>query len=156
MHRFLVAAGFILLSQSAGVVGTLFTAPAISSWYAELQKPVFAPPNWVFAPVWITLYCLMGIAAFLVYDKGVKRVQVKKGLLFFFVQLVFNALWPILFFGLRKPVLALFEICALWVLILLTTKAFYKVSKPAGILMLPYLAWVGFASFLNLGIVLLY
>lgn len=140
----------VLICQGAGLVGSIFTAPAIPSWYAGLAKPVFSPPNWLFAPVWLLLYTLMGIAAFVVWDKGISRREVKIALALFAVQLVLNVLWSVIFFGLRLPQYAFWEIIALWAFILLTLLRFYKLSKPAGLLLLPYILWVSFAAILNL------
>lgn len=142
--------GFVAVSQASGVIGSFFTTSAIPSWYAYLAKPELAPPNWVFGPVWTTLYVLMGIAAFLVWrtqDPG-KRTA----LIAFFLQLVLNALWSIVFFGLRSPGAALIEIALLWIAILITLVLFIRISRPAGLLLIPYLMWVSFASYLNYAI----
>ena len=138
----------ILICQGAGLAGSLFTMPAISSgWYAGLIKPRFTPPSWVFAPAWTTLFLLMGIALYLVWIKeGEKK---KKALIIFAVQLVLNALWSILFFGLKSPLLGMIDIIFLWAAILGTIIAFGKISKKAGWLLAPYLGWVSFASLLN-------
>ena len=141
------------LCLGAGVLGSVFTTFAIPTWYAALNKPVFAPPNWVFAPVWTTLYVLMGISLYLVWTyKGKTR---QNAINIFFVQLGLNVLWSIIFFGFKNPALALVNIVALWIAIFLTIKSFYKVNGLAGNLLLPYLVWVSFASILNLSIVLL-
>ena len=136
----------ILICQIAGVIGSIFTAPSITSWYADLQKPAFSPPNWVFGPVWITLYTLMGISLYLVWNK---KKNVKIPLTLFFTQLILNSVWSIIFFGLQNPFYALLEIIILWVTILLTIISFYKVSKKASFLLLPYILWVTIATFLN-------
>lgn len=145
----------ILLCQSAGWVGSLFTAPSIPEWYAQLNKPFFTPPSWVFAPVWITLFTFMGIAAFLIWKKGLKERTVRWGLILFLAQLVLNSLWSFLFFGLRSPFYALLEIFVLWTAILITILQFLKISRWAALLLLPYLVWVSLACSLNLGIFLL-
>ena len=93
----------IALCQGAGLIGSLFTTPSIPTWYASLQKPSFAPPNWLFGPVWITLFTLMGISFYLVWNKSLKNKLVKKGLFVFGIQLMLNTLWSFLFFGLRSP-----------------------------------------------------
>ena len=139
----------VLICQSAGIVGSFFTAPAISSWYVTLEKPSFAPPNWVFAPVWISLFTLMGIAFYLIWEKGIDRKKVRRLLFIFCIHLGLNALWSVLFFGLKSPLLAFFEIIILWLFILWITYKFYKVYKLAGILLLPYLFWVSIAAVLN-------
>lgn len=139
----------IIICQMAGLLGSLFTAPAIPTWYASLTKPSFSPPNWVFGPVWIILYTLMGISAYLVWQQGVKKKGVKIALAIFGVQLVLNTLWSILFFGLKLPLYAFIEIIFLWFFILLTILSFSKISKAAGLFLLPYIFWVSFAALLN-------
>lgn len=150
--KFVAAVGVCLL---AGVVGGLFTSPAIPGWYAALNKPAFTPPNWVFAPAWTTLYVLMGLAAFLVWDKGWRRPVVKPALGVFAAQLVLNFLWSVLFFGARSPAAGLVDIVALWLAIGASIVLFARVSKAAAALMVPYLAWVTFATALNVAIVAL-
>lgn len=144
---------FILICEAVGFLGSFFTAPAIPNWYAGLQKPSFSPPNWLFAPVWLILYALMGVAAYLVWAVGMKKPKVKLALVLFVVQLILNLLWSLFFFKMQAPFYALVEIIALWWLILLTMVNFLKVSKPAGWLLLPYLLWVSFATLLNFYIV---
>jgi len=144
--------GIIIICQLAGFIGSLFTTPAIPTWYKTLTKPSFNPPNSIFSPVWITLFLLMGISLFLVWQKNHKDRKVKIALLFFAVQLVLNILWSILFFGLKSPLGAFIEIIILWFAILLTIIKFFKVSKPAGLLLLPYILWVSFAALLNFSI----
>lgn len=142
----------IIICQLAGFIGSLFTAPAIPTWYRTLAKPSFTPPNSIFSPVWITLFLLMGISLFLVWQNNLKERKVKTALIFFAVQLVLNILWSIIFFRLESPFLAFIEIIILWIAILLTILKFFKVSKPAGVLLLPYIMWVSFAAFLNFSI----
>lgn len=144
---------FILLCQVAGLIGSLATAPAIPTWYATLNKPAFNPPNWLFAPVWTILYLLMGISAYLVWSKGTKKQKVKTPLLLFGFQLALNIAWSFLFFGWHSLFLALIEIIFLWLVILLTILSFTRISRLAGILLLPYLFWVSFATLLNFFIV---
>ena len=139
----------VVVCQLAGVLGSLFTSPQIPTWYASLQKPIFSPPNWLFAPVWIILFALMGISAYLVWNKGLENREVKISLLIFGIQLALNVLWSFLFFGLRSPFYAFFEIIVLWAAIALTILSFSKISKSAGLLLLPYLLWVSFAMILN-------
>ncbi|MFA5767681.1 MAG: TspO/MBR family protein [Candidatus Paceibacterota bacterium] len=141
----------IFIAQMAGVIGSFFTVSGVQNWYAYLQKPVFAPPSWVFAPAWITLYTLMGIAAFLVWKKR-NVIGVKSALWLYGIQLGFNALWSIIFFGMRNPGLAFIEILVLWVLILAVTVKFFKIDKAAGYLFIPYILWVTFASVLNFAV----
>lgn len=142
----------IAVSVSAGGIGSVFTTPSITGWYAELIKPEIAPPNWVFGPVWTTLFILMGIAAFLVWKKGFDRAGVKTALGIFLGQLVFNTLWSVIFFGLHSPGGAFVEIVFLWLSILATILAFVKISRPAAWLLLPYILWVSFAAYLNFAI----
>lgn len=142
----------IIVSELAGIIGSLFTVQSIQSWYSTLARPEFAPPNWVFGPVWTTLFALMGIAAFLVWEKGWNLRKVKIALGVFVGQLILNTLWSIIFFDLHSPGFALVEIIFLWLAILWTIVAFHKVSKTAAYLLLPYIAWVTFAAFLNYAI----
>lgn len=142
----------IIICLLAGVIGSIFTTPAIPGWYTALVKPSFSPPNWVFAPVWTSLYLLMGISAFLVWRKGTHNQQVNSALRLFLAQLVLNTFWSILFFGLRSPFLGFLEIVLLWVAIILAILCFFRVSKLAGILFLPYILWVSFAAILNFSI----
>jgi len=139
----------VLICLSAGFIGSIFTTPSIPSWYATLDKPPFNPPNWLFAPVWTTLFILMGIAVFLIWRKGLKKKEVKNALLIFLFQLIFNTLWSFLFFKFHSPFWALVDIAVLWVLILLSLVKFWKINKAAGMLLIPYLLWVSFASILN-------
>ena len=139
----------IAVCQLAGVIGGFFTASSVNTWYATLTKPAFSPPNWIFSPVWITLYVLMGLALFLVWRKGLQTEGVKTALFFFGVQLALNTLWSILFFGLKMPLLAFIEIVILWDFILITLLKFKKISKSSALLLVPYLLWVSFAAVLN-------
>lgn len=141
----------VLAAQMAGIIGSFFTFSSMQSWYVFLEKPFFAPPNWLFAPAWITLYVLMGIAAFLVWRKR-SMAGAKLALWLYSVQLALNALWSIIFFGMRNPGLAFVEIVVLWVLILVVTVKFFKLEKVAGYLFVPYLLWVTFASILNFAV----
>jgi tryptophan-rich sensory protein len=129
--------------------------PSIPTWYASLQKPAFNPPNWIFGPVWTTLFIMMGVAAFLVWDKGLENKKVKISLAIFGLQLLLNVLWSILFFGLQSPLYAFIDIIMLWASILATIIYFYRISAAAAYLLIPYILWVSFASILNLSIVIL-
>lgn len=140
----------ILVCQSAGLIGAFFTTPAIPTWYAALQKPAFTPPNWLFGPAWITLYLLMGIAAFLVWRRSLDTPGVKSSLAVFVVQLVLNALWSIVFFGAKSLLGGVVIILVLWLAILWTMLWFFKISTAAGALMIPYILWVGYAAALNI------
>jgi tryptophan-rich sensory protein len=141
--RLLSAIGFC---QIAGIVGSIFTAPNISTWYSTLNKPSFMPPNWLFGPVWLTLYTLMGISLYLVWESK-KEKKIAIGI--FAVQLALNTLWSILFFGLKSPLYGLITIFLLWILILTTIIEFYKISKLASYLLVPYIFWVTLATALN-------
>ena len=173
----------VVISESAGVIGAVFTMSAISgpstgsglSWYAGLMKPVLAPPNWVFGPVWTALYALIGISLYLVWknnwevknrflesrrrawNKWSERLwtgdwQKANAIAVFVIQYALNIVWSYLFFGLRMPGLAFFGLLALWLAIFWTIVAFYRISKPAAYLLLPYIIWVGFAGYLNYSI----
>lgn len=142
----------ILISELAGAIGALFTTPAIGSWYSTLTKPVLNPPNWLFAPVWTTLFLLMGIAAFLIWRKAAEPNLKRGALKLFGIQLILNVLWTALFFGAHSPFYALLEIVILWFAILFTILAFRKISKSAAYLLLPYIIWVSFAAYLNYSI----
>lgn len=142
----------LIICQLAGFVGSLFTTPSIPVWYASLVKPSFTPPNWVFSPVWISLFVLMGISLFLLWEKTLHYPGVKIAMCWFAVQLVLNMLWSILFFGLKSPFLGLIEIIVLWIAIFITILKSLRVSKLAGVLLIPYLIWVSFAAGLNYSI----
>ena len=145
----------ILVSELAGIIGSIFTISSVSSWYLTLIKPSLNPPSAIFGPVWTTLYALMGIAAFLILRKGLARKDVKVALGIFLIQLVLNMFWSIIFFGLHSPGIALVEIIFLWSTILVTIIVFNKISKVAAYLLLPYILWVSFAIYLNYSIWLL-
>jgi tryptophan-rich sensory protein len=140
----------IVTCVALGYFSGLVTREGVETWYPTLQKPTFNPPNAIFGPVWTVLYVMMGIAAGLVWDKiEVQKEIVKKGLMFFAIQLALNLLWSYLFFGLHNPLLALIEIALLWLMIYETFTKFIKVDKIAGYLLIPYLLWVTFAAVLN-------
>lgn len=145
----------ILICQCAGIIGSLFTTRSIPTWYAFINKPAFTPPNWVFAPVWISLFTLMGIAAFLLWRKGLSTLGVKRALSIFFLQLTLNSLWSIVFFGGRSILGGLVVIVLLWLAILWTIKSFFTISKPAAVLLIPYIVWVSFALVLNVAFLIL-
>ncbi len=139
---------WLAIALAAGWIGSRFMPGA---WYAELTKPSWNPPSYVFAPVWTVLYIMMGVAAWLVWRKA-GFAGAATALLLFFVQLVLNALWSYLFFGAHRPDLAFIDIVALWLAILATAFAFGRISTTAGVLLVPYLCWVGFAGALNLAL----
>jgi benzodiazapine receptor len=136
----------------AAFMGSIFTAPNIPTWYAALAKPFFAPPNWVFAPVWIALFTLMGISAYLVWRESPDDPRVKAALVLFVLQLAVNVSWSAAFFGLRSPLAGLLVIAVLWALIALNIQKFRAISGTAGTLLLPYIIWVSFAAVLNFAI----
>ncbi|MBU1179964.1 tryptophan-rich sensory protein [Patescibacteria group bacterium] len=140
------------LPQLAGLAGSIFTGPAIATWYSFLEKPSFSPPNWLFGPVWITLYLLMGISVYLIWqrtDKGRQAKSAKESVRIFWIHLVFNALWSLMFFGLKSPAFGLVVIIILWLLIVVLMTKFWKINKYAAYLLAPYFVWVSFASVLN-------
>ena len=139
----------ILICQCAGIIGSFFTTRSIPTWYAFINKPTFTPPNWVFAPAWISLFTLMGIAVFLLWRKGLRTPGVNRALSIFFLQLTLNSLWSIVFFGGRSIRGGLVAIVLLWLAIIWTIKSFFAISKPAAVLLYPYFAWVSFALVLN-------
>ena len=140
----------VLICEIAGIIGSIFTYNSIPEWYnAKLNKPSFTPPSWLFGPVWVTLYFLMGVSAYLVWEKGIKKKKIRDSLTVFGMQLVLNALWSILFFGLRCPLCGFIGILLLWIAIVLTILKFYKISRTAAILLLPYILWVTLAMVLN-------
>lgn len=135
----------ILLSQTAGLLGTFFTISAIPTWYIYLSKPSFNPPNYLFGPVWTILYTLIGISLY--------RIWIKKGSLeLFFIHLFLNAIWTPIFFGLKNLEFAFIIIVLMVVTLLYVIKSFYKIDKLASYLLIPYLAWISFASILNFSI----
>ena len=139
----------IVVCELAGVVGSIFTFPALPVWYAALQKPAFAPSGSIIGPVWIALYFLMGVSLYLVVLKNREDKIVNSGLSLFAIQLSLNVLWSFVFFGIRSPGYALIEILFLWLSIFLTAYTFYKIDKRAAYLLVPYLLWVSFAAVLN-------
>jgi len=145
----------IIACLAASAIGSVFTRGAIPTWYANLEKPFFTPPNWLFAPAWTLLYILMGIAAFLVWRKGLENRGVRIALIVFLIQLALNALWSVVFFGLESPLYGLIVISILWIAILVTIIKFFRISRVASVLMWPYLLWVTFAAVLNASIWLL-
>lgn len=139
--------GFVVVCLAAGVIGSLATTPKVPTWYATLNKPSWNPPSWVFAPVWTTLYVMMGVAAWTVWRKA--GTPLNRAFLFFWTQLVLNTIWSFLFFGLERPGLAFAEIVLLWLSIVVTVWAFRRWSGAAALLLAPYLGWVTFAACLN-------
>jgi benzodiazapine receptor len=141
--------GCILLCLSAGAIGSYFTYPAIPTWYNGLVKSPINPPNWLFGPVWTFLYILMGVSLFLVITSSTK-IKYKKALIWFGIQLVLNTGWSLIFFGCHQIIWAYLEIIVLEIAIVITALKFYRLNKIAGLLWIPYICWVAFASVLNL------
>ena len=139
----------VLICLAIGFLSSIATQSSVNDWYLTLNKPSFTPPNWLFAPVWTALYIMMGVAAGIVWSKGYHHVWVKTALYHFVFQLLLNALWSIVFFGLKNPLGGMVVILALLTMIILTIKWFKVISKPAALLMIPYVLWVAFASALN-------
>lgn len=149
LFRIIISIGFCLV---AGFIGSIATQSTVTTWYTTIAKPSFNPPNWLFAPVWTTLYVLMGIATGLVWNKGVYHKWVKTALYHFGFQLLLNMAWSLVFFGLKEIFGALLIVLSLFVLLLFTFKWFKVVNKTAAYLLIPYIFWVGFASILNFSI----
>jgi tryptophan-rich sensory protein len=153
MQKILRIAVVLMTCLVVGFLSGMMTKESITIWYPTLLKPVFNPPNWVFAPVWTVLYIMMGIAGGLVWNKiETNEASVKSAFKFFIIQLALNALWSFIFFYLHNPFLALVEIILLWLMIYETYNQFKKIDSKAGMLLLPYLAWVSFATLLNASI----
>lgn len=149
MQRFFRYALFIAIAQAAGLIGTFFTADAIPTWYVTLEKPSFSPPNWIFAPVWTSLYTLMGIAAARAWELRTRKTNADRGLNWYWFQLFLNAIWSPVFFGAKNLGLALVVIVLMWLAIVMTIREFWKAEKGIALLLVPYLAWVSFATALN-------
>ncbi len=154
-RRWLWLAFWLALCLGVGLVGSLVTAPKIPGWYAGLAKPFFSPPNWLFGPVWTLLYVMMAVAAWRVAFSSAAWEMRKPAVQAFLGQLGLNALWSPAFFGLESPRLALFIIVALVMALALTVVVFWRIDRMAGLLLLPYLGWLLFATVLNGAIVLL-
>jgi len=145
----------IIACLAAGGIGTVFTFKAIPTWYARLKKPPYTPPNRLFGPVWTTLYILMGISVFLVWQSGLANNDALLAFTLFWIQLAFNALWSIIFFWLKSKGGGVITIIVLWLLILATLVISFRVSGWAGALLIPYIVWVSIATYLNIGVWLL-
>ena len=142
----------ILIPVLVGVVAGIFTSSGVDGWYAVANKPWFNPPNWIFAPVWTTLYILMGIALFLVWQADADKKLQQTAIILFAVQLTLNFFWSFIFFKLQQPGWALAEIILMWLIILLTILWVGKISATAAWLLVPYICWVSFAAVLNYSI----
>lgn len=147
-NKWIGLAAWLALCLAAGFIGSQFEP---GTWYADLEKPNWTPPSWIFGPVWTLLYILMAVAAWLVWKDGGFR-NATTALSLFIVQLVLNAMWSWIFFGLQRPAPAFIEILFLWAVLVATTVVFWRRRSGAGVLLLPYLAWVTFAAALNFAI----
>jgi translocator protein len=142
----------LVLCEGAGVAGSLFTVPAVKGWYQGLKKPPFTPPNWLFGPVWTTLYLLMGLAVYLLWRQGLSEGTARLAFIIFWVQLALNVSWSAVFFGRRSLSGGLAVIVVLWLTILATIIVSFGVSAASAWLLVPYLAWVSIATYLNAGV----
>jgi len=161
MNKWIKLVLCILVSHAAGLVGSIFSTPSIAIWYNSLHKPPFTAAAEVFAPVWLVLYTLIGIALYLVLIQKEDKKNIKNSrfsntfriaIFAFGLQLILHAFWSALFFGLRSPLLGLIEIALLWGTIIVTIVYFFRINKIAGWLLIPYILWISFALILNLGI----
>ncbi|PWR69824.1 TspO/MBR family protein [Methanospirillum lacunae] len=155
LHSLLLLIGCIVLPLLIGALGSVITTSSIPIWYNTLTKPWFTPPNWVFAPIWTILYCMMGVSLWLIIKDGFKNNEVKRGVICFGAQLLLNFLWTIAFFGMRSPAMGLVVIIALLYLIGLTIQIFKNISSPAAYLFIPYFCWTCCATVLNAAVFLL-
>jgi benzodiazapine receptor len=151
LNPWLALAAFLLLCYGVAFTASMVTTPAVASWYPGIRKPAWTPPNWLFGPMWTALYTAMAVAAWLVWRRAGWE-GARGALTLFFAQLALNWAWSFLFFGARQTGWAAVEIVVLWAAIAATTAAFWPLSRTAGALLLPYLAWVGYAAALNIRI----
>jgi benzodiazapine receptor len=154
-RRWLVLVLLLILTLGIGFVGSRVTLPQIPTWYASLNKPFFTPPNGLFGPVWTLLYVMMAVAAWQVWTKAAHGTDRSRALTAFFVQLALNAVWSPVFFGLHTPAIGLIVIVSLLVALAVTLVLFWRIDRIAGLLLVPYLAWVAFATALNGAVVVL-
>jgi tryptophan-rich sensory protein len=145
----------IAITLGVGALGGWATAQSVKTWYPTLNKPSFNPPDWLFAPVWTTLFVLIGIAAYLVWVKRDKIVHFPRTVAIYLIQLILNLGWSFIFFYLREVGFALAEIILLLIFIVINASMFYKINKWAGLIFIPYFLWVSFASFLTYNIFIL-
>jgi|AntAceMinimDraft_4_1070372.scaffolds.fasta_scaffold27373_2 tryptophan-rich sensory protein len=144
-----------LVSYLPGIIGSFFTINAIKSWYVYLEKPIFNPPNWIFSPVWTLLYFLIAISFYFILISKNKKSNFKKVLILFILHFILNASWSIIFFKLQFILLALINIILLCIIVFFLILETYKINKKSAYLLIPYLLWITFASYLNLSIFLL-
>lgn len=143
---------FVLVSELLGGIGSFATFTQINTWYAQLAKPPFNPPNWLFGPVWAVLFALMGLSAYIIWTSSAGHKLESQAKNIFIAQFVLNILWSFIFFTMHQPLVACIEICLLWLTIVSTILHFGKISKLAAGLLVPYLLWVTFAAVLNFAI----
>jgi len=139
----------IAVCEGAGIIGSIFTASSSATWYQTLNKPWFNPPGFVFLPVWIVLYALMGVSLFLIWQEGKDSPNYRSALAVFAAQLLINVLWSYAFFGLQSPFAGVLVIVLLWLLILQMIVSFLSIRRDAALILVPYFLWVSFAAFLN-------
>ncbi len=139
----------VAIPIAVGIIGSVFTITEIPGWYSGLQKPFFTPPGWVFGPAWTILYILMGLSLYLIVKDGLRTAPVRQGVILFAAQLLLNFAWSWIFFGRHAILLGLIDVLLLFVLVAATIWVFLRISRPAALLLVPYLCWVGFASLLN-------
>jgi len=151
LYKSTILIGWIFISFLPAFVGGFFKP---GSWYLEIVKPEWTPPSWIFGPVWFFLYFCMGVAAFLIWESK-KNKKIKLPMTIFVLQLILNALWSWIFFGMNNLLYSIIEIIILLSMIVLTIILFYRINKKAGMILIPYLLWVGFATILNYNIWLL-
>lgn len=142
----------LVITEGAGGIGSFFTAEAIPTWYASLNRSPLTPPNWLFAPMWITLYFLMGLSLYLVLQHGKEGNDKRLALSLFAVQLILNVLWSVIFFGGKQILFGAVEIVFMWFFILATIIEFRPLNRVASYLLFPYLSWVTVATVLNFSI----
>ena len=149
----------IIICESVGIIGSFFTFSSVSNWFPTLVKPWFSPPSWLFGPVWTMLYFLMGLSLYIVWNYKTETISKQKYKKQFFIlfgiQLILNALWSFLFFGLKSPISGLIDILFLDIAVITTIIYANRVSKYAAVLLAPYMAWIIFATLLNFEIALL-
>ena len=151
-NRALLGLAAVAPTIIAGVLGSISTRPAIPVWYASLNKPFFTPPNWVFAPAWTILYLMMAYAFWRILILPASQPGRRAAIVAFLVQITFNALWSIAFFGLRSPAAGLAVVLVFWLAIAVTIAKFRPLDAVAAWLLAPYLAWTTFAAALNIGV----
>jgi len=142
----------IVIPLAIGAMGGFFTSRSVQTWYPTLTKPVFNPPNWIFAPVWTSLYILIGISAYLVWQKRKQTEHFTRITAIYLIQLIFNLMWSFIFFYAHEIGIALIEIIMLLIIVIINARIFYKIDKTAGLLFIPYILWVSFATLLTYSI----